>query len=75
MHPIKKLEKLPPKREVVETLDILRQVSKSSSALGELIIWTIKFYNGSFSDCRNHKYSFEIGVGFILLFVLVLSYI
>lgn len=36
MHPIKKLEKLPPKREIVETLDILRQVSKSSSALGEL---------------------------------------
>lgn len=36
MHPIKKLEKLPTKREAVETLAILRQVSKSSSALGEL---------------------------------------
>jgi Fic family protein len=36
MHPIKNLEKLPPKREAVETLAILRQVSKSSSALGEL---------------------------------------
>ncbi len=36
MHPLKKLEKLPPKREAIETLGILRQVSKSSSALGEL---------------------------------------
>ena len=33
---IKKLEKLPPKREDIETLDILRQLSKSSTALGEL---------------------------------------
>tara|TARA_R110001592_G_scaffold155956_1_gene386073 strand:+ start:8508 stop:9581 length:1074 start_codon:yes stop_codon:yes gene_type:complete len=36
MHPIKKLEKLPPKREEIETLLILRQLSKSSTALGEL---------------------------------------
>ena len=36
MHPIKKLDKLPPKRGKVETLEILRQVSKSSNALGEL---------------------------------------
>ena len=36
MHPIKKLEKLPPKREEIETLNILRQLSKSSTALGEL---------------------------------------
>ena len=36
MHPIRKLEKLPPKREEVETLNILRQLSKSSTALGEL---------------------------------------
>ena len=36
MHPIKKLDKLPPKREKVETLEILRQLSKSSNALGEL---------------------------------------
>ena len=36
MHPIKKLKKLPQKKELVETLAILRQVSKSSSALGEL---------------------------------------
>jgi Fic family protein len=36
MHPIKKLEKLPPTREEVETLKILRQLSKSSTALGEL---------------------------------------
>lgn len=36
MHPIKKLDKLPPKREKVETLEILRQLSKSSKALGEL---------------------------------------
>ncbi len=36
MHPIKKLEKLPPKREKVETLEILRQLSKSSKSLGEL---------------------------------------
>ncbi len=33
---IKKLDKLPPKREKVETLEILRQLSKSSKALGEL---------------------------------------
>ena len=31
-----KLEKLPPKREKVETLATLRQLSKSSKALGEL---------------------------------------
>lgn len=36
MHPIKKLEKLPPKREKVETIEILRQLSKSSNTLGEL---------------------------------------
>lgn len=36
MHPIKNLEKLPPKREKVETLAILRQLSISSRALGEL---------------------------------------
>ena len=35
MHPIKKLDKLPPKREKVETLEILRQLSKSSNAFGE----------------------------------------
>ena len=33
---MKKLDKLPPKREKVETLNILRQLSKSSKALGEL---------------------------------------
>jgi len=33
---LKKLPKLPPKREKVETLEILRQLSKSSNALGEL---------------------------------------
>ena len=36
MYPIKKLDKLPPKREKVETLEILRQLSKSSKILGEL---------------------------------------
>ena len=36
MHPIKKLDKLPPKREKVETFEILRQLSKASKALGEL---------------------------------------
>lgn len=36
MYPIKKLERLPPKREKVETLAILRQLSKSSKSLGEL---------------------------------------
>jgi Fic family protein len=36
MHPIKKLEKLPPKREKIETVEILRQLSKSSKSLGEL---------------------------------------
>jgi len=36
MHLIKKLEKLPPKREEVETLNVLRQLSKTSTALGEL---------------------------------------
>jgi Fic family protein len=36
MNPMKKLEKLPPKREKVETVEILRQLSKSSRVLGEL---------------------------------------
>lgn len=36
MSTLKKLPKLPPKREKVETLEILRQLSKSSNALGEL---------------------------------------
>jgi len=36
MHLIRKLDKLPPKREKVETLKILRQLSKSSKSLGEL---------------------------------------
>lgn len=37
MHHIKRLDKLPPKREKVETLEILRQLSKSSKSLGELM--------------------------------------
>ncbi len=36
MHHIKKLEKLPPRREKVETLEILRQLGKSANSLGEL---------------------------------------
>jgi len=36
MSQIKKLEKLPPNREKVETVEILRQLSKSSQVLGEL---------------------------------------
>ncbi len=32
----KKLPKLPPKRDLVETVEILRQLSKSANALGEL---------------------------------------
>lgn len=36
MHSIKKLEKLPAKHERIETLDVLRQLNKSSTALGEL---------------------------------------
>jgi len=36
VHHINKLDKLPPKREKVETLNILRQLSKSSKSLGEL---------------------------------------
>jgi len=36
MGQIKKLEKLPPKREKVETLSILKQLSVSANALGEL---------------------------------------
>jgi len=36
MHHINTLDKLPPKREKIETLSILRQLSKSSKALGEL---------------------------------------
>ena len=33
---VKKLKRLPPKRDSIETLSVLRQVNKSSSALGEL---------------------------------------
>ena len=36
MSQINKLVKLSPKREKVETIEILRQLSKSSNALGEL---------------------------------------
>jgi Fic family protein len=36
MHYFNKLDKLPPNREKVETIQILRQLSKSSKALGEL---------------------------------------
>jgi Fic family protein len=36
MHHINKLPKLPPNREKIETIEILRQLSKSSNALGEL---------------------------------------
>jgi len=36
MSQMKKLEKLPPNREKVETVEILRQLSKSSQVLGEL---------------------------------------
>lgn len=36
MHPIKKLKALPPNRKKIETVEILRQLSKSSKFLGEL---------------------------------------
>ena len=36
MNHMNQLGKLPPKREKVETLKILRQLSKSSNSLGEL---------------------------------------
>ncbi|TXC85168.1 Fic family protein [Luteibaculum oceani] len=36
MHQIPKLEKLPPKKEQVETIEILRQLAKSAQSLGEL---------------------------------------
>lgn len=36
MHRITKLEKLPPRREKVETMEILRQLGKSANSLGEL---------------------------------------
>nr|WP_232735160.1 Fic/DOC family N-terminal domain-containing protein [Olleya sp. Bg11-27] len=36
MSQINKLAKLPPKREKVETIEILRQLSKSSNSLGQL---------------------------------------
>ena len=36
MHHIQKLEKLPPQKEKVESIEILRQLSKASQALGEL---------------------------------------
>lgn len=36
MTPVKKLKKLPPQRAAIETLSILRQANRSSSALGEL---------------------------------------
>ncbi len=36
MHQIKSLDKLPPKSEKVETIEIFRQLSKSSKSLGEL---------------------------------------
>jgi len=36
MHHNNKLAKLPPKREKVETIEILRQLSKASNSLGEL---------------------------------------
>jgi len=36
MHPVKKLKKLPPQREKVETIEVLRQLSESSKAVGEL---------------------------------------
>jgi len=36
MHHINKLPKLPPNKEKIETFEILRQLSNSSKALGEL---------------------------------------
>lgn len=41
--------------------------------LGALIIWTFKGFKGSYNDCQKHKFAFEIGLGLILLFVLILS--
>ena len=42
--------------------------------LGGLIIWTSKLFNGRYKDCRDHKFSFEIGCGFILLIVAIIYY-
>lgn len=42
------------------------------SDLGGLIIWTCKLFKGKFKDHRENKYSFMIGVVFILVLILIL---
>ena len=44
-------------------------------SFGGLIIWTFKLFRGDYSECKKHKYSFEVGFGFIMLVVAILYFI
>ena len=39
--------------------------------LGGLIIWACKLFRGKFKDHRENKYSFTVGVGITLMFILI----
>jgi len=43
--------------------------------LGALIIWIFRGFRGTFKECKNSRYSFEIGFGFIIFVVLILSFL
>ena len=42
------------------------------SSLGGLVIWAFNLFKGNWKDYRRHKYSFEVGLGTVLLFILIL---
>ena len=45
------------------------------SDLGGLIIWSFKLFKGNLSDCRDHKYAFEIGIASMLISLYIIDYI
>ncbi len=44
----------------------------SLSSLGGFVIWAGRLFKGTWKSCKSHKYSFLVGIGTVLLFVLIL---
>ena len=43
--------------------------------LGGFLLWGFKGFRGKFLDCRNSKFSFLVGFGFIIIIVIILTLI
>lgn len=42
--------------------------------LGSLIIWVSKGFNGSYLNCQQNKYTFEVGLEVVVLVIFILYF-